>query len=69
MTTKNFNETRASICLDKMSKDESRIWLMVGMKENGAYSFVADDKLTPEKVANELETLAKAIRLKNTMNN
>ena len=66
MNTKEFNDERAKVWLDKMSKDESRIWMIVGMKQNNAYTFMADTALTPEKIADRLETLAKAIRERNS---
>ena len=69
METKKFNEGRASVWINQMTRDESRVWLMVGMKENGSYTCVGDEGLTPEGIADRLETLAKAIRLKQVMNN
>ena len=65
MTTKDFNKDRAEAWLDKMNKDESRLWLMVGMKQNGSYTCVGDEILTPNGIADRLETLARAIRMKN----
>lgn len=69
MTTKEFNKGRADEWLERMTKDEARLWMMVGMKENGAYTFMVDAGLTQEGIAQRLENMAKAIRTKNSNTN
>lgn len=67
--TDDFNRIRSDEWVKKMTKDESRIFLIVGMKQNRAFTFVCDESQTPEKIAQKLEDLAKAIRLKNSFSN
>jgi hypothetical protein len=62
MDTQEFNEMRAESYTKKMTADKSRLWLMIGMKEDGSHTFVADDSLTPLSVAEKLERIAKIIR-------
>jgi len=62
MDTKEFNEMRAESYVKKLTTDESRLWLVVGMKENWNHTFVADENLTPLSVAEKLERIVKAIR-------
>lgn len=69
MTTEQFNKTRSEKWVQRFSNDESRLFLMVGIKENGAYTFVMDESQTKEKIAQKLEELAKAVRLQNSITN
>ena len=63
MTTEKFNKLRSKEWLKIFNKDESRLFMMVGIKQNGSYSFMADPSQTPQKIAQELEELAKSIRM------
>lgn len=65
MQTEEFNRQRVERWVEKFNKDESRVFLMVGLKQSGNYTFIADNSQTPEKVAQKLEDLAKAIRAQN----
>lgn len=64
-----FNKERCENFLTKMNKDESRIFLMVGMKEDGTSTFVSDNTFTPERLASFLEGMAKSIRQQNKSSN
>ena len=66
MNTQEFNEKRAEAWLKKFNADESRLYFMIGLKKNGALSFMADPGLTPEKIADKLESLAKSVRERNS---
>lgn len=65
MTTPQYNKARTDTWLKKFNEDESRIFLIVGMKQNGNFTFQADAVLTPLKIAEQLEGIAKAIRIQN----
>ena len=68
MNTKEFNEKRAEAWLKKFNADESRLYFMVGLKQNGALSFMADPGLNPSKIADKLESLARGVRERNSLN-
>lgn len=69
MDTKEFNNIRSQKWVKRFTDDKSRIFLIVGMKENGAHTFVMDESQTKEKIAQKLEELAKAVRLQNENTN
>lgn len=69
MTTEQFNKTRSEKWVKRFTDDESRLFLMVGMKSNGSYTFVMDESQTKEKIAQKLEELASAVRLQNSNTN
>jgi len=62
MTTKEFNKGRSSKWIKQFNLDKSRIFLIVGIKENGNYTFVVDESQSVEKVVETLELLAKLVR-------
>ena len=62
MNTKEFNDIRLEKWKKRFTDDESRIFLIVGMKENGAYTFVADESQAPLKIAEKLYELAEAVK-------
>lgn len=62
VTTKEFNDARTDKWKQQFTDDESRIFLIVGMKQNGTYSFVSDETQSKEKIAQKLEEIAKAVR-------
>lgn len=66
MDTKEFNEIRSFNYIKKLTEDESRLWLMIGMTEDKRQTFVADESLTPLSIAEKLEGIASAIRGKYT---
>lgn len=69
MNTKEFNDARSEKWVKRFINDESRIFLIVGIKQNGAYTFVMDESQTKEKIAQKLEELARAVRLQNSTTN
>ncbi len=62
MTTKKFNKHRLDTWVKTLDKDEARIFLIVGMKDNGDYTFIADESMTLEDIAQIFERLVKLIR-------
>ncbi len=64
MTTKTFNKNRCSKWLKVFNKNKSRVFLMVGMKEDGLFSFVFDESQDADEIASNLESLAKLVKLK-----
>jgi hypothetical protein len=68
MTTHEFNKTRSEKWVKRFTDDESRLFLMVGVKQNRSYTFLMDESQTKEKIAQKLEELAKAVRMDNSSN-
>jgi len=62
--TEIFNNDRASKWAKQLTKEKSRLFLMAGMKKDHSFFLTFDKTLTPKLLAEKLEELAKAIRLK-----
>ena len=60
---------RSEEWIKKFNEDKSRIFLMVGVKQNGSYTFVADESQNPEKISQKLRELSETVRMKNSLNN
>lgn len=60
--TEKFNNDRTETWVKKMTQDKARIYLMIGFTEDGKHKFLTDEALTPHKVAEKLERIAKQIR-------
>lgn len=58
-----FNAERSEAWTKKFNADNARIFLIVGKKENGNFTFITEEGATKERVAQQLEQLAKAVRL------
>lgn len=63
MTTKEFNKMRTEQWAEVFTQDKSRIFMMVGCKQDGTLTFLADESQTLEKIAQKLEEMAKEIRM------
>jgi hypothetical protein len=64
MKTEDHNKIRTDKWGDRFNKDESKIFLMVGKKKDGTYTFSTDLNKNPFAVAQELQIISKAINKK-----
>lgn len=61
MTTKQFNEARSKKWIERFNNDDSRIFLIVGMKKGGNYTFLSDETQTKQKIAQKLNELSRLV--------
>jgi hypothetical protein len=64
MTTSEFNNKRVAEWTAKFNADESRVFLIVGMKQDDSYSILGDPAISPQRMADKLEELASLLRKK-----
>jgi hypothetical protein len=64
MSIEAHNKLRDTRWPERFTKDKSKIFLIVGKKENGDYTFATDISPNPFQVAQELEAISKSIKKK-----
>jgi hypothetical protein len=64
MITEAHNKLRAEKWTSQFNKEESKIFLIVGKKEDGTYTFATDMGKNPFKVSQELSAISKALHKK-----
>lgn len=64
MSIESHNKIRTDKWGERFNKDESKIFLIVGMKKDGSYTFATDISQNPFAVSAELQVISKAIQKK-----
>jgi len=64
MKVEEHNKIRTDKWGERFNKDKSKIFLVVGKKEDGSYTFATDISQNPYAVAQELQIISKAINKK-----